>query len=773
MIQGYTDLEAVFTASDDESNISHYEYSLGTLNDPDLIISGNKIEGDLVTLKSVQLDPGEIYFYTVKAINKAGLVSMESRSDGFMAVKGYPKISNINDFGKYTSFNDQIVISWDCNDTGYAPIKYYQVDISTDGQSWKHVKNISEKQIVIVPEDIGLNSFEDGVSYFVSVRGVNRAGIITPASEAAITDGIKVDNTPPAEENLQIIHSDNYTTNTFKIHLQANDPHSGITAYKYAVGISRGGTELTDGWITVETNAQIYEKYLELDLEHNNKYYVSFQARNGTGLWSKLISDQGVLAELTPPEIKSFVSSDYVNSTEKINFVSQVEDPETGVTGYRYQITSDKQNIDWSESPVYATTENKINHEFKVEKEYIVEGAEYYLAFQARNRLGLWSSPVFSKLIVDTISPSISLSEPGEKVSNDGTADIYWNIDEAAEVEYNLYKLVTETHTEKIDGGVISVIDPTVQQRYKFNQTDSEPASFYLELIATDQAGNTAEPIIQQIRINAKPLINLGADRSIYKGREIELSAVVDDPDGQIVKYEWDFGDGTGSNKSSPLHSYTETGEYTVTLSCTDNDGGVGTDSIIVKVTNTLEGELALSEIWSGEMNLLGTVIVPSGKKLTIKEGTRIEVPGGKALIVYGSLVVNGIDGQEVQFTTTNYSTGLKWQGINIKEGSGNIVIENAVLEYAERGISLIERDAVMDGLLLQNNGVGIHFFDSSPTIKNCQIINNELYGIKEDGDCSPILSNNYFNNNKAGDYYDSKLTILSPEELKELNVLK
>ncbi|OPY18843.1 MAG: PKD domain protein [Methanomethylovorans sp. PtaU1.Bin093] len=45
------------------------------------------------------------------------------------------------------------------------------------------------------------------------------------------------------------------------------------------------------------------------------------------------------------------------------------------------------------------------------------------------------------------------------------------------------------------------------------------------------------------------------------------------DPDGTIISYEWDFGDGDTETVISPTHTYTETGVYTVNLTITDNDG--------------------------------------------------------------------------------------------------------------------------------------------------------------------------------------------------------
>jgi DNA-binding beta-propeller fold protein YncE len=47
------------------------------------------------------------------------------------------------------------------------------------------------------------------------------------------------------------------------------------------------------------------------------------------------------------------------------------------------------------------------------------------------------------------------------------------------------------------------------------------------------------------------------------------------DPDGTIVRYDWDFGDGTllPDGGPSPQHVYTQPGTYTVTLVVTDNEG--------------------------------------------------------------------------------------------------------------------------------------------------------------------------------------------------------
>lgn len=55
--------------------------------------------------------------------------------------------------------------------------------------------------------------------------------------------------------------------------------------------------------------------------------------------------------------------------------------------------------------------------------------------------------------------------------------------------------------------------------------------------------------------------------------------------DGLIVSRLWSFGDGTTSVEIAPSHTYTATGDYTVTLTLTDDEGGVATRSAVISVT--------------------------------------------------------------------------------------------------------------------------------------------------------------------------------------------
>ncbi|KAA0010602.1 MAG: PKD domain-containing protein [Thermoplasmata archaeon] len=58
------------------------------------------------------------------------------------------------------------------------------------------------------------------------------------------------------------------------------------------------------------------------------------------------------------------------------------------------------------------------------------------------------------------------------------------------------------------------------------------------------------------------------------------------DPDGSIVNYTWDFGDGNISYEKNPQHQYKEDGVYTITLTIVDNDGDEKSVSKAILIKN-------------------------------------------------------------------------------------------------------------------------------------------------------------------------------------------
>ncbi len=61
-------------------------------------------------------------------------------------------------------------------------------------------------------------------------------------------------------------------------------------------------------------------------------------------------------------------------------------------------------------------------------------------------------------------------------------------------------------------------------------------------------------------------------------GEEVTFDATGSgDTDGEIVSYQWDFGDGSTFEGRTGAYAYSEPGDYTVTLTVTDDDGATDT----------------------------------------------------------------------------------------------------------------------------------------------------------------------------------------------------
>jgi PKD repeat protein len=56
------------------------------------------------------------------------------------------------------------------------------------------------------------------------------------------------------------------------------------------------------------------------------------------------------------------------------------------------------------------------------------------------------------------------------------------------------------------------------------------------------------------------------------------------DPDGTITSHQWNFGNGSMSTEANPAFTYTAAGNYTATLTVTDNAGGAASSTVLITV---------------------------------------------------------------------------------------------------------------------------------------------------------------------------------------------
>jgi hypothetical protein len=92
-------------------------------------------------------------------------------------------------------------------------------------------------------------------------------------------------------------------------------------------------------------------------------------------------------------------------------------------------------------------------------------------------------------------------------------------------------------------------------------------------------AGMATLPRLLALSTNAAPVASFSFTPDTVR---VDQSVAFDasgssDPDGSIVTYDWDLGDGAAETGVTVEHVFTWQGDYTVTLTVTDNEGGIGT----------------------------------------------------------------------------------------------------------------------------------------------------------------------------------------------------
>jgi len=144
------------------------------------------------------------------------------------------------------------------------------------------------------------------------------------------------------------------------------------------------------------------------------------------------------------------------------------------------------------------------------------------------------------------------------------------------EVIFTLYQSNQEIETKTSDS-------PDMEGRYtcRFYSITSFFGSYKLTAAAyhngVEVASNTVDKIVY-LHVgeggNRKPVPKAEFEFAAWEGKEVEFDASQSfDPDGEIVSYHWDFGDGGTSDEIATTHIYNYPGIFDVKLTVKDDEG--------------------------------------------------------------------------------------------------------------------------------------------------------------------------------------------------------
>jgi len=183
----------------------------------------------------------------------------------------------------------------------------------------------------------------------------------------------------------------------------------------------------------------------------------------------------------------------------------------------------------------------------------------------------------------------------------------------------NLSWVVVGAISVSIDNGIENVslvgeriIAPTENTTYTLTAKNSTAIlTATTQIIVTESTETNGEK--SDNITNNPPTSSISASpRSGEAPLTVQFVGLGADTDGTISSYHWDFDDGTTSNEQNPTHTFASEGTYNITLTVTDNEGEIGTDSVRINTSPHIYGWYYVKS-FSGKENTTTDTFTTSG----------------------------------------------------------------------------------------------------------------------------------------------------------------
>jgi PKD repeat protein len=175
-------------------------------------------------------------------------------------------------------------------------------------------------------------------------------------------------------------------------------------------------------------------------------------------------------------------------------------------------------------------------------------------------------------------------------VRNKSPVAIFTESTETAHIDEIITFNATESHDP--DGSIVTYSwdfgDGNTATGVTVSHAYADNGFYSVTLTVTDNDGATDSAHATKTVMNRPPVASFTETAETVDTDEAISFDASDssDPDGYIVDYSWDFGDGAKGTGVSVQHAYSQDGTYTVTLTVTDNDGATDTAKATKTVNN-------------------------------------------------------------------------------------------------------------------------------------------------------------------------------------------
>lgn len=155
------------------------------------------------------------------------------------------------------------------------------------------------------------------------------------------------------------------------------------------------------------------------------------------------------------------------------------------------------------------------------------------------------------------------------------------------------------------------------------------------------------------------------------------------DPNGSIVSYKWDFGDGTSSTAASPSKTYSAPGNYAAKLTVTDNVGATGSATVNITVQSNPDNDVDVSGLVLSKTKAKSGTTVKADVTVLDRQGRAVS---GVTVTLQWSGVVNGstsvktdATGHAVFTSQSTKKTGTETATIKSVSAPAGSVFDNTI----------------------------------------------------------------------------------------------
>ncbi len=306
-------------------------------------------------------------------------------------------------------------------------------------------------------------------------------------------------------------------------------------------------------------------------------YTVTFFASNGlTGTASTAITVNNVdrAPVVTAPA--------FVSATPNIpaNFVVTANDPDGDA------ITS----LTASSSPAttgstFTTNVSNTSGTFSWTPSFLTPSGMYFVTFTASNTL---SGSASTQISVTHPDRAPVVTAPATASGNENTLITYTVT--AADPDGQAITSLTASSSPATTGSTFTANGTNTSGTWSWTPSFIQAGTYTVTIIASNAISGTAATTVTVNDVNRAPVADAGGPYTGVQNFPVQFhGSGSSDPDGDALSYLWDFGDGGSSTEPDPMHTYTATATYNVSLMVSSGSPVLSdTDNTTATITDKL-----------------------------------------------------------------------------------------------------------------------------------------------------------------------------------------